>query len=672
MQFLATLLTRLAYLTPISIAGWLVWFGLAGVLGLALQNWREYQPKWSARAWVIFAALIVITPITTLFFGLEFSTGSALPVPGLPDEPPGSTMMIFSAIPWMLAGGLLGPLPAAGLGMISGLLRGIWDTHSLFTAIDLGLMGTLFAVANRQRYRTFVYRLLRQPLISALSLTLFHALLFVLSAFFTVSTTASVTERLDFALSNLSVASIVFAGEILIAGLVAQVIAIVFPSRWGELGMLKPSPSEKSIETRFIFGTGTIVSILLLTLLVGDWVIAGTAARSLLRDRLKSSAELASQNVPFFLETGQNLATQTANDPRLQDPNADISAFLGERLQSIPFFNQLVVLDMQTRNIIASYPAEPIFQITRPEEEGLSLIQQGIPNQIYTVPPIDEGGAAGTSFLAAIPQMGRVLIGRTYMSANPYTRSLVNNLNSLAQVNGAGLLIADGMIVYHSEAAQTWTVYQGERSDTPAFFDETASLGTRQLVYYQPVDGYPWAVVLTIPAQATQQLAINIALPISLMIVLLGIIALISMRVNLRAVTGSLQSLATEAGHIASGRLDRSLNIEGVDELGELRRAFEQMRVSLQARLQDLNRLLVASQGVASSLTIGDALRPVLEAVIDNGASSARVVLVRDMLPTTVETPLRFADGIEQDVYMHLDQQILALTEQQERLVMAT
>src|SRR4030095_9602322 len=139
MQFLATLLTRLAYLTPMSIAGWLVWFGLAGVLGLALQNWREYQPKWSTRAWVIFAALIVITPIATLFFGLEFSTGSALPVPGLPDEPPGSTMMIFSAIPCMLASGLLGPLAAAGLGMISGLFRGIWDTHSLFTAIDLGL-----------------------------------------------------------------------------------------------------------------------------------------------------------------------------------------------------------------------------------------------------------------------------------------------------------------------------------------------------------------------------------------------------------------------------------------------------------------------------------------------------------------------------------------------------
>src|ERR1700752_4268976 len=192
MQFLATLLTRLAYLNPIPPAGWLVWLGFAGVLGLALQNWRKYQSEWSTRAWLILAALIFITPIATLFFGLEFSTGSALPVPGLPDEPPGSTMMIFSAIPWTLAGGLLGPFAAAGLGIFSGLLRGIWDTHSLFTAIDLGLMGTLFAVANRQRYRTFIYRLLRQPLVSAISLTLFHALLFVLSAFFTVSTTASV------------------------------------------------------------------------------------------------------------------------------------------------------------------------------------------------------------------------------------------------------------------------------------------------------------------------------------------------------------------------------------------------------------------------------------------------------------------------------------------------
>ena len=676
MQFLLTLLDNLAYLNPIPLAGWLVWLGLAGLLGIALFNWRKYHVEWSARATWTLVLLLLATPFAALFFGLEFSTGSTLPVPGLPEEPAGSTMMIFSAIPWILAGGLLGPLAAAGLGLLSGLLRGVWDTHTLFTALDLGLMAVMFSVASRQRYRTFLYRLLRQPLFSALSLTLPHAALFVLATLFTLSASASVTERLDYAFSNLGVVSLAFAGEMLVAGLAAQIIAIVFRNRWGSLGMLQPSPSERSIETRFILGAGTITSILLLTLLIGDWLVAGSAARNVLRDRLKSSAELAAQNVPFFLETGQNLALQIANDPRLQDVNADADmvAVLNEHSQSFPYFSQLVVFDMQTKTVLASYPEESAFQLTRPEEDAVALAQEGVPSQVYAIPPPVEGEPAGVSFLAAVPQtedQQYVLIGRTYLDTNPYTRPLVNNLNSLAGVNGTGQLIADGMVVYHSDVTQTWVPYEGEHSE-PAFFDETASLGTRQLVYYQPVAGHPWAVVLAIPAQETQQLAINIALPISLMIILLGLIALISLRVNLRSVTGSLQSLAAETKYLATGQLDRPLKAEGEDEVSELRRAFEQMRVSLQARLQDLNRLLIASQGVASSLTLAEALHPVLEAVVANGASSARIILLREMLPTPVETPVRFAEGLEQDVYMHLDQQVLALAEEQERIVMST
>jgi HAMP domain-containing protein len=477
-------------------------------------------------------------------------------------------------------------------------------------------------VANKQRYRTFIFRLLRQPLFSALSLVLVHAFLFILSAFFTVSTTASVTQRLDYAFSNLGVVSLAFGGEMLIAGLVAQFVSAAMPTRWGATTLLQPSPAEKSIETRFIAGTGTIISLLLITLLVGDWIVAGRAARNLLKDRLQSSAQLASQNVPFILETGQNLIQQIAGDPRLQDANADITNVLSERIQSIPYFNQLVVIDLSNHTVITKYPSDSNFELTRPEDDGLSLIQQGVPNQIYTVPPLSGGDAAGTSFLAAIPQTQHALIGRTYLSANPYTRSLINNLSSLSEVDGTGLLIADGMIVYDSQKTRTWTTYEGQHSDQPTFFNETASLGTRQLVYYQPVDGHPWAVVLAIPAQATQQLALDIALPISLMIVLLGIVALVFMSANLRAVTSSLQNLATEAKYLSTGKLDRPLNIDGDDEISDLSRAFEQMRVNLQARMQDLNRLLVASQGVASSLTLGDALRPVLEAVIANGAST--------------------------------------------------
>ena len=672
MQFLPWLLEHLAYINPLSIAGWMVWLGLAGLLAVALISWRKYHADWNARSWGLFAALMLAAPFASLFLGLQFSTSSALPMPGVPEEPPGSIMMIFSAIPWTLAGGLLGPIAAAVVGVLSGLVRGIWDTHNYFTIVDLGLMAAMFAVANRQRYRTFLFRMLRQPLFSALSLVIPHALLFILSAFFTASTTASITQRLDYALSNLGVVSLAFAGEMLVAGLVGQIVSVAVPNLWRHASLLQPSPAERSIETRFISGTGTIITLLLLTLIVGDWFVAGRAARNLLQDRLQSSAELASQNVPFFLETGQNLVLQIASDARLQDPAANTASILSERIQSVPYFNQLVILELGTNAVIASHPADPAFQIARPEEDGLGLVSLGVPNQVYMVPPLAGSSAAGASFMAVIPNTQHVLIGRTNLGSNPYTRSLINNLSSLSEVNGAGLLIADGVIVYDSQGTRTWTTYQGQVSAQPAFFDETASLGTRQLVYYQPVDGQPWAVVLTVPAQAAQQLAIDIALPISLMIVLFGLIALIFMRVNLRAVTSSLQNLATEAKYLSTGKLDRPLVAEGEDEISDLRRAFEQMRVSLQARLQDLNRLLTASQGVASSLTLGDALRPVLDAVVANGATSVRIVLVRDTFPNTVEMPVRFADGLEQDVYMHLDHQILSLTEQQERLVMAT
>jgi hypothetical protein len=317
MQFIASLLADLPYLNPIPLPGWLVWMGLAGLLGLALYNWRAYQTEWNGRTWGLFGVLFAATVLTALFLGIQLST-SALPVPGLPEEPPGSKLMLFSAVPWTLAGGWLGPVAAALLGMFSGLLRGVWDTHTLFTVLDLGLMGALFALFVRQKYRTPLYRLLRQPLPAALSLVILHVIVFVFSAFFSVSSSASVTERLDYAFSNAGMVALAFGGEMLVAGLVAQVVAAAFPARWGGLGSLQPSPSERSIETRFVSGTGTIISILLVTLLLGDWIIAGRAARDLLEERLASVAQVGSEGVPFFLEAGQNLAGQIASDPGLE------------------------------------------------------------------------------------------------------------------------------------------------------------------------------------------------------------------------------------------------------------------------------------------------------------------------------------------------------------------
>ena len=128
---------------------------------------------------------MILIPLTGLFIGLRLSSASARPLPGLPADAPGSALMIFSAIPWLLAGGLLGPLGSAVLGAFAGLLRGAWDTYTLFSILELSILGAWFSTNMRQRFRTPMYKLLRQPFFGALLLIPFHTLFYVISALFT-------------------------------------------------------------------------------------------------------------------------------------------------------------------------------------------------------------------------------------------------------------------------------------------------------------------------------------------------------------------------------------------------------------------------------------------------------------------------------------------------------
>jgi len=626
----------------------------------------------------MFFGLLILVPLSVLLAGLRIAPRTALPLPGLPTNQFGTALLPFAGLPWILGAGLIGPFGAASLGGLTGLLRGLWDTHSLFTMLELALLGAVYSVFVRQRYRTVFFRVLRQPLFAVISLIPLHAILYVLGAYFTIPGEA--TARLDYAFSNAGTVMLAFTGEMLMAGLVAQIMIIAFPSTWGGQHEIQPSPVEQSLEARFLFGTGAFILLLLITLLIGDWIIAGKAARKMLKDRLSSAAWMASQSVPFFLETGQNLAEQIATDPRSLDTiDPDLSAFLGEQLQSVPYFDQTFVLEAASRTMLGCYPESTCssFVFFPEEDAGVLFALSDVPTQIYSIPPSDIGDAARVSFLVAIKdsadQTQRILVGRTDLSINPLTQPLIQSLSNMTELQGNGFLLDEsGMILYHPDDNLIWTTYTGERGDQSLFYDDTASDGTRQMVYYKPVAGRDWAIVLTVPAQETQQLALEIALPLSFMLIGIALFALVILRVSLRVVTRSLQNLASEANRIAQGQLDRPLKVEGEDEVGQLGRAFEQMRASLQQRLEELNRLLVVSRGVASTLDMEEAFSPVLEAALTEGASDARVVLSPQLLPEApVESPSWFSAGDSRDTYVHLDEQILSLAEQQDRIVLA-
>ena len=337
----------------------------------------------------------------------------------------------------------------------------------------------------------------------------FHLVLFIIGAFFSIPSNVPVAARLDFALSNSGIAALAFGGEMLIAGVVAQLAAATFPSAWGDKKPLQPSPAERSLETRFVYATGTFIIALLLTLLIGDWLVAGQAANGLLKDRLASTAQAAAQNVPFFLETGQNLAVQLSSDPRLLSSNdPDLSALLAQRMQAVPYFDQFFVLDASGKNLLGAYPdsARQNFSLYAQESAGIPLADKGVLTQIYTIPPATSNAIGRVSFLVAITdrshQVQRILIGRTTLSTNPLAQPLINSLDSLSksELNGDGLVVDENGNVIYQTGDNTLAAYSGSLGDQPSFSNGTASNGTRQLVDYQPVEGGPWAIVLTIPA----------------------------------------------------------------------------------------------------------------------------------------------------------------------------
>ena len=676
-RFISVLFFSIPFINWPSLLGWIFFAALCLAAIWLYMKSKGFQPIWERHSWLQFGGLLLLTVLGNLLIGIYVKTASIMSWPGIPIESPGATLMVFGALGWIIAAGTLGPLPAFLLGALAGLLRAPFDTHTIFTTLEFGILAMLFSMSVRQRYRTFVYKALRQPIIASLALVPIFSILFLLGVFFSASH-PEITARLDFAINNTGSATLAIAGELLIAGIIAQILAIISPDAWMRNQALKPSPSERRIETRFLVGMSTFIILLLLSLLIGDWLVAGQAARRMLDDRLQNTAQIAAESIPFFLETGQNLGVQLANDPAFfSNDSEELATLLNEKIRLVPYFNQLFVVDA-TENILGEYPPSTEYsrQLYPEEKTGIILAISGIPTQIYTIPPLMIDDSARVTFLFTIPNedpaLSRILIGRTDLNTNPITRPILNNLDSMKSIDGQGMLIDENKyILYHSDNHQIMSLYEGESSREANFFDGTSSTGTRELVFYQPVLGRSWAVILKVPASQVQQLALKIAAPLSALILLITLIALVVLRVGLRIISQSLESLASEAGRISQGKLDRTLEISSTDEVGQLGRAFEQMRISLKDRLEELNRLLVVSRSIASSLEMQDIFQPVLEAIQSTGADTVQVVLSPEIIPNSMEDmPTRFAIENTKGEYAHLDAEIFEAIHSQDRLIL--
>lgn len=672
MQFLLSLFISYPYFdTSLDALGWLGLIALGFVLVFSFIRMNDNRALRHPRDWLLVIGLFAMTVITTLFIGFRFPTQDYAGVIDLSLLYQPAAVMIFSAIPIFLAGGLLGPRYTFFLAALSGFLMGLVETHSLFTILEYAGLGLTFSYLSRQRYFPRIFSLLRHPLAAGIVAPLLFIPFFLLSFFF--SAPGAVATRLDFALRQSWLVVVARLVEYVAAGLIVEIIFLSKIKNWGSEKSLQPLPWENRLAAKYVIALLPIFSITFLALFVGDWLAAGRASRKLIEDRLGNLSSIAAESLPYFLETGQNLILSYSDDDLAGRDHGQVQTSLSDWVEAVPFFTSLVLLDSDG-NRIAGFPEKQL-SLNSTESEAIELAQSGLSVQTVTVGRSEQKNSAQIAFFARLEsidgQLEAILIGYTDLQTNPFTRPAIEAIHAIEESGGEGwILDEDSLVIYHSDSEKVLDRYFGSFQGSMAFYEQTNPEEAPRFLYVMPVSGRPWTVVLSIPTAQVHQLSLDIAVPLLVVLSIISIAVIILVWVMTDRITRSFHDLAQKATLIARGDLNQTLRIAGADEVGQLAEAIDQMRLGLIARIEDINNLLWVSQGATSSLDAEGAVIPILHAFVKKSACFARALLFEPepwLLPP--RRLIRLGVGKRSQEYSGLDEAILDLVLKQKNLV---
>ncbi len=623
---------------------------------------KAYSTSQTSQYWLLFAILLISTPLASLLILIRFPTSGMDLAIDLTSETFQPTISLLASVPWILAGGLLGSWQAILVGFIGGIFKGGWVTHSVFTPFQMALAAGVVVWFMRQEYDDWAGRSLRHPAVSASVGGVIFGVLVVAEAY--SYTSGDMVDRLSFALSKAGSLFTAEFVELLIAGLIAEGVRFAFSKSWHQPRWLIPGPYRRSLSSQIIsifIILGLAASIVLL---YGEWMLTRSSAREQIEMQIEEAAIDTGSGVPYFIQTGRSLVQRLRIEltPVLGDQVA-VQEHLSQGLMVLPFFDQILVLDNEG-NEIAQLPSNAMGRDIKYSEMQTAFENalNGIPGEVI-LPPLEGDQGARLVFIVPVGQgeageFSGVIFASTDLGTNPFLLPAVNRLEQMEP--GSGFLVDNfGRIILHEDATKLLLDSEIDIEQDSEVLVQRAPDGTEQLVLVYAVEGYPWYVVITKPQVVVDQLALQLASRLFAVIALIGVLFIAVIYTISRQLTRPLKHMAGAAESIAKGKLDQSVQIDGEDEIGRLAASFELMRTSLQDRLDEMDLLLAVSQRVASSLELEDVLPPILDGVRDlTNADMVRLTIA----PLNEMDPIEaYQAGKDPGSWSNLDGQILIL-----------
>lgn len=655
---LTTLFESAPYINlPFNLIGWVGWFVLAALIIWVLR--KHFSMEVNERYWWTFGILAFASLAVSILFVVRIQETGSIPLPRIPQEITSPIIQIFIAIPWIITAGLLGIWPAVTFAFLAGMITAFWGTHNVFTPLEFAIGALLLAMALRQNYRSKVFTWLRTPLGAGVGAAAIVTPLFLLTTFF--STNGNLAARLDFAFTQSWQSMLTNALELIIAGFACEVFQVQKIKGWVKTKNLVPSPFETGLQDRVLFTSMPLVIILLLTLAITDWMVAGKAAREMMETRLQSTAKVAADNIPLVIDTGQGLILDIVSSGIPLDRQEIALEFLKVKLRTVPFFSQLYLFDL-TGVPITGYPVTDLTQVQLSAEEtsGINLALNGVLVQNYLIAPLAGESSAYVVYIAAIPdEYGLpkgVIIARSNLAISLFAQPTIQALQEITEEGGNGVILdVENRILYSTSPEIVFTEYKGSVPQTSSFFTETGADGNQIVSYAALTDKQDWKVILSLPLSYAQKLALETAIPLLAISLLISLVAYFMVRFMVGGLTKNLSSLAEKADEISKGSLDEQIVVQGVDEIGRLGSAFEQMRISLKNRLVELDTLLDVSQGIAANFGLEQISKHILTACTSHGADAARLVLKGEYFSGVNQKYLYYSAGSSSETYKELD-----------------
>jgi methyl-accepting chemotaxis protein len=362
---------------------------------------------------------------------------------------------------------------------------------------------------------------------------------------------------------------------------------------------LLPGFVRRSYQAKFV------LALVVITLFIGavgyqTFTATDSELTQVVEGQLTTAAEISAVELERWYDDNTGLVATIASNENLNTDTENplrIRNYLRQQLSSAPADVQAIhYVDTESKEIVVSTNENREGRVLQPSvtpwADPLSFTSL---DTVRVSRPYQTSGERVMGFVAPVPQASNRAVA---LVVN--TSSITSTLSTPLEGSYAQVVNADGTIIMDQRGTSLNDQYGGGAGAdaTPVREGLSGSVGVTGsddattpdgvLVARAPVEDASWVVLIHTPESTAFQLRSTISRNLLLILVTaLGGLALLGLTLG-RSTVRSLRTLKEKAKALEEGDLDVEIEATREDEIGDLTRAFDNMRGALKEQIESV------------------------------------------------------------------------------------